>query len=54
MLPDFDKNAAYIWACFALGAASIALTIVIVTFRARAAKAAMAKAEARLRDGASQ
>jgi len=49
MLPDFDKNAAFIWACYAVGAAGILLTIALVTLRARAAKAAMLRAEARLR-----
>ena len=49
MLPDFDKNAAFIWACYAIGAAGILLTIALVAFRARASKAAMLRAEARLR-----
>jgi len=49
MLPDFDKNAAFIWACFAIGAGSLFVTILIVTLRARAARAAMTRAETRLR-----
>jgi heme exporter protein CcmD len=49
MLPDFDKNAAFIWACFAIGAVGLFVTILIVALRARAARAAMERAEARLR-----
>lgn len=49
MLPDFDKNAAFIWACYAIGTIGIVTTILIVAFRARAARAAMLRAEARLR-----
>ena len=49
MLPDFDKNAAFIWACYAVGAIGILTTILLVTLRARAARAAMIRAEARLR-----
>jgi len=49
MLPDFDKNAAFIWACYAIGGAGILATILLVTYRARAARAAMNRAEARLR-----
>ena len=48
MLPDFDKNAAFIWACYAIGAAGILMTVLLVTLRARAARAAMIRAEARL------
>nr|WP_321360127.1 heme exporter protein CcmD [uncultured Hyphomonas sp.] len=49
MLPDFDKNAVYIWACYAIGAVSLTLTLVIVLLRARTARARMLRAEARLR-----
>ncbi len=49
MLPDFDKNAAFIWACYGIGAASLVLTIVIVTLRAKTSRAKMQRAEARLR-----
>ena len=49
MLPDFDKNAVFIWACYGIGAAGLLLTILVVTLRARAARAAMLRAEARLR-----
>ena len=49
MLPDFDKNAAFIWACYAIGTAGILVTILLVTLRARAARTAMNRAEARLR-----
>ena len=37
-MPEFDKNAAYIWACFALGAALILITTVQVTLAARKAR----------------
>ena len=49
MLPDFDKNAAFIWACYAIGAISLGLTILIVTLRAKASQTKMQRAEARLR-----
>ena len=48
MLPEFDKNAAYIWACYAIGAGGLLLTILLVNLRARAARAALQRAEARL------
>ncbi|MEZ5953733.1 MAG: hypothetical protein R3C13_05430 [Hyphomonas sp.] len=50
MLPDFDKNAAYIWAVYAIGASAILLTALIVILKAKASKAALAKAEARIRE----
>ena len=49
MFPEFDKNAAFIWACYAVGTAGIFLTVLLVILRARAARAAMRRAEARLR-----
>lgn len=49
MLPDFDKNAVFIWACYGIGAISLGLTILIVTLRAKASQARMQRAEARLR-----
>ncbi|MGB2178771.1 MAG: heme exporter protein CcmD [Hyphomonas sp.] len=49
MLPDFDKNAVFIWACYGIGAVSLGLTILIVTLRAKASQARMQRAEARLR-----
>lgn len=49
MVPDFDKNAVFIWACYGIGAISLGLTILIVTLRAKAAQAKMQQAEARLR-----
>ena len=49
MLPDFDKNAVFIWACYGIGAVSLGLTILIVTPRAKASQAKMQRAEARLR-----
>lgn len=49
MLPELDKNAAFIWACYGLGALMILATIVIVTLKARAAKAGLVRIEAQLR-----
>ena len=49
MLPDFDKNAVFIWACYGIGAIGLSLTILIVTLRAKASQAKMQRAEARLR-----
>ncbi|MEZ5999969.1 heme exporter protein CcmD [Hyphomonas sp.] len=49
MLPDFDKNAVFIWACYGIGAISLGLTILIVTLRAKAARAKMQRTYARLR-----
>ena len=49
MLPDFDKNAVFIWACYGIGAVSLGLTILIVTLRAKASQAKMQRAEVRLR-----
>ena len=49
MLPDFDKNAVFIWARYGIGAVSLGLTILIVTLRAKASQAKMQRAEARLR-----
>lgn len=49
MLPDFDKNAAFIWACYGIGAISLILTLLVVTLRAKASRARMQRAEARLR-----
>lgn len=54
MLPDFDKNAAFIWACYLVGAVSILVTILLVALRARTARAAMIRAEARLRGDRSE
>ena len=50
MLPDFDKNAASIWAVYAIGATAILVTALIVIFRARASKSALARAEAQIRE----
>ena len=49
MLPEFDKNAAFIWACYAIGSLGLLATILIVALRARNARASMQRAEARLR-----
>ncbi|MEZ5998566.1 MAG: hypothetical protein R3B98_07730 [Hyphomonas sp.] len=50
MLPVFDKNAAFIWAVYAIGASAILITALIVILKARASKAALERTEARLRE----
>ena len=45
-MPEFDKNAAYIWACFGLGALMILGLLVQVMLSARAARARLARLEA--------
>lgn len=37
-MPEFDKNAAYIWACFGIGAALIFVTLLQSLLAARAAR----------------
>jgi heme exporter protein CcmD len=49
MLPDFDKNAVFIWACYGIGTISLGLTILLVILRAKSSQAKMQRAEARLR-----
>ncbi len=46
MMPDFDKNAAFIWACYGLGAILIAATLVHALISARAARRRLAALEA--------
>jgi len=41
LLPDLDKNAAYIWVCYGLGALLVGGTVIGVVLKARAAKAAL-------------
>ncbi|MFN3911803.1 heme exporter protein CcmD [Hyphomonas sp.] len=45
-MPEFDKNAAYIWACFGLGALMILVTTLQVILAARAARKRLAALEA--------
>ncbi len=45
MLPDFDKNAAFIWASYALGVLFIGTAIITVTMKARLARARLARLE---------
>ncbi|KCZ55794.1 hypothetical protein HY29_10535 [Hyphomonas beringensis] len=47
MLPEFDKNAAFIWASYALGAIMIGGAILTVMMKARLAKAELARTQAR-------
>ncbi|MBA3068620.1 MAG: heme exporter protein CcmD [Hyphomonas sp.] len=44
-MPEFDKNAAYIWACFGLGALMILATTLQVILAARAARRRLAALE---------
>lgn len=41
-MPEFDKNAAYIWACYGLGALLILGAILQTTLAARAARKRLA------------
>lgn len=41
-MPEFDKNAAYIWACYGLGALMIIGTALQVILAARAARRKLA------------
>ncbi|MEH6410280.1 MAG: heme exporter protein CcmD [Hyphomonas sp.] len=43
LLPDFGKNAAYIWACYGIGLVLIGGTVIGVLFRARNAKHRLAR-----------
>lgn len=54
MLPEFDKNAAFIWACYGLGALMIGVTIIAVMLKARAARAGLVRIEAQSRKEDSQ
>lgn len=45
MLPDFDKNAAFIWACYAIGLILIGGTILAVNIRARRARTQLTRDE---------
>lgn len=51
-MPEFDKNAAYIWACYALGALLILGTTLQVILSARAARKRLAQLAANDTDGA--
>ncbi|KCZ91854.1 heme exporter protein CcmD [Hyphomonas johnsonii] len=43
IIPAFDKNAAYIWACYGLGLVLIGGALLGVVLRARAARAELAR-----------
>lgn len=43
LLPDFGKNAAYIWACYGIGLALIGSTAIGVVVKARSAKRRLAR-----------
>ena len=45
MLPELDKNAAFIWACYGIGALLIGATILGVMIRARRARAQLKRDE---------
>ena len=50
-MPEFDKNAAFIWASYGLGALMIAATILAVILKARFAKAQLVRIEAKSLEG---
>ncbi|MEM9669583.1 MAG: heme exporter protein CcmD [Pseudomonadota bacterium] len=50
MLPDFDKNAAYIWTVYALATLTLGTTILITALRARSAQATEARLQAMRED----
>ncbi|MBL4879165.1 heme exporter protein CcmD [uncultured Hyphomonas sp.] len=50
MLPDFDSNAAFIWASYSVGLLLIGGAMVSVMMKARAAKMQLIRIEARIRD----
>ena len=52
LLPDLGKNAAYIWACYGLGAFLIGGAVVGTVLKARAAKAALKRMQASNEDAA--
>lgn len=43
LLPDFGKNAAYIWACYGIGLVLIGGTVIGVLVKARSAKHRLAR-----------
>jgi heme exporter protein CcmD len=50
-MPDFDKNAAYIWACYGVGALIILALTVQTLLAARAARARLAMLDPGNEDG---
>jgi len=46
-MPEFDKNAVFIWACYAIGALMILAVTVQTLLAARAARRKLAALEAR-------
>jgi heme exporter protein D len=50
MLPDFDSNAAFIWASYAVGLLLIGSAMLGVMVKARAARTQLVRIEARTRD----
>ena len=50
MLPEFDSNAAFIWASYSVGLLLIGGAMATVWLKARAAKAQLIRIEARIRD----
>jgi heme exporter protein CcmD len=51
-MPEFDKNAVYIWACFVIGAVLIFGALLQAVIAARAAKRRLAALEAATESGA--
>jgi heme exporter protein CcmD len=54
MIPDFDRNAAFIWACYAVGAVPILLAILLTVLQARAARRRLAGLTDEDSEGAAQ
>ncbi|MDX1293381.1 MAG: heme exporter protein CcmD [Hyphomonas sp.] len=50
MLPDFDSNAAFIWASYAMGLLMVGGAMLAVMLKAHAAKTQLIRIEARIRD----
>ncbi|HRJ02394.1 MAG TPA: heme exporter protein CcmD [Hyphomonas sp.] len=44
-MPEFDKNAVYIWACFGIGALLIAAAVIQSLLAARAARQKLERLE---------
>jgi len=47
MLPEFDKNTAFIWACYGLGSLILGITLIAALLKAHFAKVRLARLEAR-------
>ena len=50
MLPEFDKNAAFIWACYSVGVILIGVTLLLVLWRERTARSRLEQMETQKKD----